>query len=739
MAATLELFDGVNTLDLKGSTYTALLESGVSMPRPPATPAISANQLASISFQPRTVAMRVKIKGTTQADLTTQVRALERMVALAQTRQLIGESSTKVVLKYQLGDTNADDVSLTVISGGFSADPSSFENIRVSSAFEITGTLTLVCEPFGKLADVTVTDAVIYNEQDGANLNYMDIGTSLDVWGTFIDFDGVTSRVDVPAHAETHNIWVGGGTIKFRFRDDPTGKANAYFMSKFDSLHNNGWAIVRGGAASTNIGNLLFTCTFSNYGQWQITNLYDPTRPDPDHSFKGDYAWYWIEIEYNSSAASNNPTFKITPDSTGVTTTYTVGDGLNRDTLPSGTVDDDSGNPIVIADSSKRTQTLSGGIDEIRIYEAASISDSLTAGLGGSETDLAAYFRFNEGGGTTLGSLGSMGGGAVGTITFGDDGIWSDSMTAIDGNAGGLLQVRIEDHASDPWVGAKTTYIASRSGERRFDNLWDAVPNAATHVDADILAGTETSAGGTTGGPTTNASGGTSAYFRTTATATSALQTGFLIRGYFDFQFSPIPKGLFRVLARCQVKSTAADSDISSDAIFGFALGYSFGGVTSTPIEADRVASQPFNQFNLLDLGEISIPPVAIPEGFTVPTLSIRVNACLNKTGSDNMANTEYLEWSCDHIFLLPIDEGSVIVDSTSTSHEVLADLISDPPGVWLLNTSSVPQSVADFHGAPIRLSPEAQRIYWMRDDSDDPSATKAVMYLKFTPLVSGL
>ena len=175
MAATLELFDGEIVLDLKGATYTALIQSGVSMPRPPTTPTISANQLASISFQPRTVTMRVKIKGTTQADLTTQIRALERMVALAQTRQLIGDSSTKVILKYQLGDTNADDVSLTVISGGFSADSSSFENIRVSAVFEINGTLTLVCEPFGKLADVTMATQTLYNEQDADNWNFQNL------------------------------------------------------------------------------------------------------------------------------------------------------------------------------------------------------------------------------------------------------------------------------------------------------------------------------------------------------------------------------------------------------------------------------------------------------------------------------------------------------------------------------------------------------------------------------------
>ena len=729
---TLELYDGVTTLDLiDESNYATQYTPGLGIPRAPHVPTISGDTLSAIEFKPRTISMVVDVLGTTQADMTTNIAALERMLSIAQERQ-INQEGTKVVLIVQQGTTAANDVSYTVLNGSLSLDESALRGVNIAR-LRTRATLTLLVEPFGKLPVVTLATKTLHNESD----NFVDIAQEDNsTWNSFYVFDGITGRVDVPAHAETNNIWAGGGTIKWRFRDDPTGKANGYFLSKFDGSHNNGWAIVRTGAASSNIGNLLFTITFSNYGQWQIT-LVDGA-PDPVHSFKGDGTWYWIEIEYDSDSATNSPTFKITPDG-GSTTTYTVGDGsLNRDTLPSGTVDDDSGNAIVIADSSKRTQTLSGGIDDVRIYEAGSISDTLTAELGGSETSLAAYFKFNEGSGTNLVSLGSMGAGAVGTLTSGEK--WDDGLLSIKGNAGGLLQVLIEDNSSvTGWTAAKTLYIATRSGIRRTDTLFSDVPNAATHVDADILGAGETSAGGTTGGPTALTSGGTSAYFRTTSTATSALQTGFLIRGYFDYQFSTPPKGLFRVLARCQVIETASNATISTASIFGFALGWNFGGVTSTPVEADRVAISAFSQWELLDLGEINIAPIATPEGFTDPTLSIRVNACVNLTGGNNMANTEYLEWSSDQIFLLPIDEGSAIINSIDTGDEVLLSLSSDPPGAWLLNRSSVTQQFAEFNGSPIRLGPEATRVYWLKDDPKDPSSIACFAYISYVPLVSGI
>jgi len=115
---TLELFDGTDTINLLGSEYTTLRSSGFIMPRPPNTPTISAQQLSAISFQPRTMTAEIRVKGSSQVNMETLVRDLERMVSRAQTRQLVGESATKVVLKFQTGNTDANDIDFTVLSGG---------------------------------------------------------------------------------------------------------------------------------------------------------------------------------------------------------------------------------------------------------------------------------------------------------------------------------------------------------------------------------------------------------------------------------------------------------------------------------------------------------------------------------------------------------------------------------------------------------------------------------------------
>ena len=171
---TLELFDGSVTLDLLGSSYSAQRSSGFQMPRSPNTPTISAQQLSAIQFQPRTMSMELRVMGTSQVDLETKIRDLERMIARAQRRQLIGESSTKVVLKFQTGNNNANDISFTVISGGFSVGPDLLEDERLSKTFEAMGVLTLITESFGKLPSITLGRKTLDPEVDlAAGFNHM--------------------------------------------------------------------------------------------------------------------------------------------------------------------------------------------------------------------------------------------------------------------------------------------------------------------------------------------------------------------------------------------------------------------------------------------------------------------------------------------------------------------------------------------------------------------------------------
>ena len=94
---------------------------------------------------------------------------------------------------------------------------------------------------------------------------------------------------------------------------------------------------------------------------------------------------------------------------------------------------------------------------------------------------------------------------------------------------------------------------------------------------------------------------------------------------------------------------------------------------------------------------------------------------------------------SIDYIFLLPVDEGVVVVDSVGTDDRVLISNKEDVPGVWLLNTSDVVQSFATFNGGPFNIGPEDTRIYWLRDDVGDPTTNQAVLTPIYTPLMQGI
>jgi hypothetical protein len=655
--------------------------------------------------------MVVDVLGTTQADMTSNIAALERMLTIAQERQ-ITQQGTKVVLIVQQGTTAANDVSYTVLNGGLSLDESAIRSVSIAQ-LRTRATLTLLVEPFGKLPVVTMGRKKIYSEQDvslaGPNINYIDIG---DGWGGFFTFDGSVSNCRPSVHSSLDNKFATGATIRVRIR--------------FNSLAAKNGIIYKGGVWTLSLntsGELIFHHDFSGTdGEWVTTNA---------NLVAG--IWYVITLSYNGSSVGNDPAIKVDGGSNRT---------LTESTTPVGTITDDNPNTIIFGwdGANPPGNYLNGDISEAAYYSSATVTDSVTQELSGTESNLISLWPFEEGTGTKIRD-------AVTTnhlVMTPGDGVWGVDPTR--GNAGGLLQVRIEDEASTAWTAAKTLYIATRSGARRADTLFDEVPNAVTHVDADILsgsapAGNETSAGSTTGGPTTNASGGASAYFRTTAAADNGiLQTGFLIRGYFDYRFTTLPEGLFRVLARCQVIHGGSVANVTiANSGFGFALSYNFGGVTTTPVEADRVGMSAFSQWELLDLGEINIAPIATPTGFTDPTLSVRVNACLNHSGVSAFSNTDYVEWSCDSLFLLPIDEGSAIINSIDATDEVLLSLSSDPPGAWLLNTSSVTLQFADFHGSPIRLGPEATRFYWIKDDPKDPSTMIAYAYASYVPLVSGL
>lgn len=318
------------------------------------------------------------------------------------------------------------------------------------------------------------------------------------------------------------------------------------------------------------------------------------------------------------------------------------------------------------------------------------------------------------------------------------------------GAEGGLLQLRIDDAnngGGNAWSGSKTMWIAKRSGERQTDSLFIQGEDADAFVQGTLptSAGTTVFESAATD-PLGNASGGDSAYIRWRQTV--AVGTGVTTRvdcGYtrFDIAGGSLPQGLFRVLARISWGYVPGNGRVSpATGAMKFALGYNFGNETYTPVAADDVPTTlAKDNWETLDLGEISIPIVSTPDGFTAPTLGIRIHGVINSAGVawNFQSATGEIRWRVDYIFLLPIDEGSVSVASVGTGDRILIDGQSPSPGVYILNTSNVVQSFATATGGPFKLGPEDTRIYVVRDDVGDPTTTQFTLTPTYLPQVVSL
>jgi hypothetical protein len=170
------------------------------------------------------------------------------------------------------------------------------------------------------------------------------------------------------------------------------------------------------------------------------------------------------------------------------------------------------------------------------------------------------------------------------------------------------------------------------------------------------------------------------------------------------------PRGQFRVLARV---------DGQGD-VWSMGAGFAYGDITSTPaVPADYPSSTATAAgYEILDLGTVTIPPVATPENTTTGSFTLRVALYLSThaTGA-----TLDLDW----VMLMPIDFGSMYLSKTSGTDVVMTDSISDLRQAILLDTSSVIQSIpASQGGDPPSVHPDGTRLYFVSDngaaDTDD-------------------
>ena len=313
----------------------------------------------------------------------------------------------------------------------------------------------------------------------------------------------------------------------------------------------------------------------------------------------------------------------------------------------------------------------------------------------------------------------------------------------INGTKSALMQLKVHDPnngGGNAWNGSKKMWIAKRSGERRTDDLFIHGEEETSFTLASNPGGANTSFKVNGALAVAAASGGQVAQFEWSQDSRSqGLTTAWTSVGYiqYDITGGNILSSMYRVLVRGQAASDVTGL-VAGD--MGLALGWTYGAKSKTPVSGDEVNPSTLGQYEIFDLGELTLEPTAVPDGFTAPTFSLRIyGTYFDGSTSNSMAVNEYLKWQVDYIFLLPIDEGAAIVYSVSSSDRILIDSLSEAPGVYILNVSDVVQQFATFTGGPFDLGPEDTRIYVVRDDTGNPSDVQFTLTPTYIPRVGAL
>lgn len=303
----------------------------------------------------------------------------------------------------------------------------------------------------------------------------------------------------------------------------------------------------------------------------------------------------------------------------------------------------------------------------------------------------------------------------------------------IPGAHGAMAQIKIYD-PSATWSGARKMWVGKRSGEGRADNLFfQAESGSMVRGSAVFENGAAIWSGGAQA--SSEASGGECARMSWSKAGGYTARSEFTLCGYvrIGIAASDLPRGRFRVLARARTETNNAALRTGK---MGFALGWSFGARAKTPVESDAVFPQSASEFRTLDLGELTLPPTAVPDGYVTAAFNLDIYATFSGGGTVNASGAHHFRWSVDCVTLLPIDEGEVAVTGVESSERVLLDTLSEAgAGVYLLDASDRVLGPADFEGAPFGIGPEDTRIYVARDDASDPSSVKFGVSTSLTPL----
>ncbi len=288
------------------------------------------------------------------------------------------------------------------------------------------------------------------------------------------------------------------------------------------------------------------------------------------------------------------------------------------------------------------------------------------------------------------------------------------TTTAVYGDVPAKLYLRLSQATA---TGTKKVWIAKRSGLRQKDDLWiegEELSSSTDIVDDGYVWYADTILlSGATGDMHAET------YYKNTV-GNLAANTEVARLNYTIYD---IPRGQFRVLARCM--ATADDAGDYDRISWG--VGWSYGDKTLTPTEANEQYYQcaADSTWEVLDLGVLNIPPIAESDIAIANSFELR----LYQYATDLFTQNENYKWSTDWIFLLPLDEGVVIIDSVGTADVIAVDGITDPPNTFILGAINDIEDFPTTVGIPFTLGRESTRIYVLRDDVKGMTFTSDIKY----------
>jgi hypothetical protein len=617
MAVTVQLTDGTNTVDLNdGTTFTT---RNISMPTPSYRTAMagvgnldrSGSYLLAQSYNNRSISLNVMVDGTSMDNLIAKVNTVHDILRRATDFSQHGFGS-QVYLNYQQdGATNA--VRFNVIQGTY--DPLSavdFPALNISDVL-INTTVTLACEPFGVMAQETLSNYVDNPSFEVAGTNpstdwtqaHTATGTSANDTTEYIF--GATSLKLVMTDSTSGGEWIG------RYQDITSAAAvtwSLYFWGRLDAASNSVLKLVVEFLDSS--GNVLLE------EEWIL-----------DSTSSTDYSRLVVtEIKSPANTATLRVSCRLESSDVDATGTAFI-DGWFADqvtTFP------------------------------VAWMAGRAVYNNLEGETGPDSQEEINYFDIYD----------------------------------VPGDIPSLMQIKLAENEAhtDLWLGAR------HAGRLLDTGIW--------HQGNQFVGDDGLSTSGIAGLWDASSAGSASTNAASPTIASEVVTTPAV--------------GQYRVLSK--IRQGATDR-------YRAAMGYTLGAVTVDPSVAADYGTVQQGAMGILDLGSLTISKP--PENMTIGSLTLRLAFYV----TSSMTSEDLV---LEHVFLLPVDFGSMIVNKSSNQDVILVDGISRHRMAILLNTSDVVQSIPpNQSGLPPQVHPLGTRIYLVSDNgaADIDDGWKATIILE--------